>query len=120
VTIQDLIARWCNVIAFSFHWVKGNADHIDHQLKRDERINIEADIQADAIRAKACGTIVARPNCPHWDIEEVSLFIRGSKVTSGMKNQLTSQMQKESWSPETFVAINWNASERALRRLSNN
>jgi hypothetical protein len=86
-------------------------------------------MQADAIRAQACETIAARPNCPHWDIEEASLFIRGSKVTSDMKNQLTSQMhdgnlrfflmQKESWSPQ-FDAIDWNASERALGRLSKN
>jgi hypothetical protein len=109
VTIQDLIARWCKGIAFSSHWVKGNADRIDRPLTRYERLNIEAYKQADAIRAQACGTIAARPNCPHWDIEEASLFIRGSKVTSDMKNQLTSQMhdgnirsflmKKESLSP---------------------
>jgi hypothetical protein len=114
-TIQDIIARWCKGIALSFHWVKGHADRIDHPLTRDERLNIEADIQANAIRAQARGTIAGRPNCPHWDIEESSLFIRGSKVTSDMKNQLTSQMhdgnlrfflmQKESWSPQTFDAI---------------
>jgi hypothetical protein len=81
VTIQDLIDRWCKGIAFSFHWAKGHADRIDRPLTRDERLNIEADIQADAIRAQARGTIVAHSNCPHWDIEEASLFIRGSKVT---------------------------------------
>jgi hypothetical protein len=130
VTIQDLIARWCKGIAFSFHWVKGHAYLINRPLTRDERLNIEADIQADAIRAQACGTIAAHPNYPHWDIESASLFIRGSKVTSNMKNQLTSQMhdgnlcsflmQKESWSPQTFDTIDWNANERALRRISNN
>jgi hypothetical protein len=75
-------------------------------------------------------TIAARPNFPHWDIEASSLFIQGSKVTSDMKNQLTSQMhddnlrsflmQKESWSIQIFDAIDWNSSERALRRLSKN
>jgi hypothetical protein len=70
VTIQDIIARWCNGIAFSFHWVKGHADRIDRPLTRDERLNIEADIRYDAIRSQACGTIAAHPNCPHWDIEE--------------------------------------------------
>jgi hypothetical protein len=99
-------------------------------LTRDERLNIEADLQADAVRAQACGPIAAHPNCAHWDIKEASLSIRGRKVTSDMKNQLTSQMhddnlrsflmQKESWSTQTFDAINWNASERALRRLSKN
>jgi hypothetical protein len=129
-TIQDLIVRWCKEIALSFHWVKGLADRIDRPLTRDERLNIEAYIQADGIRSQARGTIVARPNCPHWDIKEASLFIRGSKVTSDMKNQLTSQMhddnlrsflmQKESWSTQIFDAIDWNASERSLRRLSKN
>jgi hypothetical protein len=74
-TIQDIIVRWCKGIALSFQWVKGHAYQIDRPLKRDERLNIEADIQADAIRAQARGTIAARPNCPHWDIEEASLFI---------------------------------------------
>jgi hypothetical protein len=47
-----------------------------------------------------------------------------------MKNQLTSQMhddnmrsflmQKESWSSQTFDAIDWHSSKRALRRLSKN
>jgi hypothetical protein len=69
VTIQDLIARWCKGIAFSFHWIKGHADRIDHPLKRYGRLNIEADKQAYAIRAQTCGMIAARPNCPHWDIE---------------------------------------------------
>jgi hypothetical protein len=129
-TIHDLIVRWCKGIALSFHCVKGHTDQIDHPLTRDERLNIEEDIQADAIGAQARGTIAARPNCPHWDIEEASLFIRGSKVTSDMKNQLTSQMhdgnlssfmmQKESSSTQTFDAIDWNASERALGRLSKN
>jgi hypothetical protein len=51
-------------------------------------------------------------------------------VTIDMKNQLTSQMyddnmrsflmQKESWSTQIFDAIDWNSSERALRRLSKN
>jgi hypothetical protein len=128
--IQDLIVRWCKGIALSFHWVKVHADQIDRPLTRDERLNIEADIQADVIRAQARGTIAARPTCPHWDIEAASLFIQGRKVTSDMKNQLTSQMnddnlrsflmQKESWSIHIFDAIDWNSSERALRRLSKN
>jgi hypothetical protein len=129
-TIQDLIIRWCKGIALSFHWVKGHADRIDRPLTRDERLNVEADIQADVIRSQAHGTIVARPNCPHWDIDAALLFTQGSKVTSDMKNKLTSQMhddnmrsllmQKESWSSQIFNAIDWNSSERALRRLSKN
>jgi hypothetical protein len=94
-TIQDLIVRWCKGVALSFHWVKGHADRIDRPLTRDEKLNIEAGIQADVIRAQARGTIAARPNCPHWDIEAASLFIQGSKVTSDMKNQLTSQLHDD-------------------------
>jgi hypothetical protein len=129
-TIQDLIVRWCKGIALSFHWVKGHADRIDRPLTRDEELNIEVDIQADVIRAQSRGPIGARHNCPHWDIEAASLLIQGSKVTSNMKNQLTSQMydnnmcsllmQKESWSSQTFDAIGWHSSKRALRRLSKN
>jgi hypothetical protein len=92
VTIKDLIVLWCKGIAFSFHCVKGHADRIDRPLTRDERLNIEADIHADAIRAQACGSIAAHPDCPHWDIKEASFLIRGSKVTSDMKNQLTPHM----------------------------
>jgi hypothetical protein len=129
-TIQELIVRWCKGIAISFHWVKGHADRIDLPLTRDERLNIEADIQADVIQAQARGTIAAHPDCPHWDIEAASIFIQGSKVTSDTKNQLTSQMhddnlrsflmQKESWSSQIFDTIDWNSSKRALRRISKN
>jgi hypothetical protein len=130
VTIQYLIVRWCNDIAFSFHWVKGHADLIDRPLTRDEILNIEADLQANAIRAQARGPIAERPNCVHWDIEEASLSIRGRKVTSDTKTQLTSQMHdddlriflmtKETWSPQAFDSIDWHASELAIRRLSKN
>jgi hypothetical protein len=74
-TIQDLIVRWCKGISLSFHWVKGHADRFDRPLTRDERLNIEADIQTDVIRAQVSGAISARPNCPHWDIKAASLFI---------------------------------------------
>jgi hypothetical protein len=76
------------------------------------------------------GPIAARLNCAHWDIEEASLSIRGSKVTSDMKTQLTSQMHdddirtfstmKETWYPQTFNSIDWYASELALGCLSKN
>jgi hypothetical protein len=128
--IQDLIVRWCKGISLSFHWVKGHTYRIDRPLTRYERLNIEADMQADVIRSQARGPLAARSNCPHWDIETASLFIKGSKVTSDMKNQLTSQMhddnmrsfliQKESWSSQIFDAIDWHSSERALRWLSKN
>jgi hypothetical protein len=93
--IQDLIVRWCKGIALSFHWVKGHTDRIDPPLTRDERLNIEADMQADVIRAQGRGPITTRTNCPQWDIEAASVFIQGSKVTSDMNNQLTSHMHDD-------------------------
>jgi hypothetical protein len=57
-TIQDLIVRWCKRIALSSRWVKGHADLIDRPLTRDERLNIEADMQANVIRAQARGPTV--------------------------------------------------------------
>jgi hypothetical protein len=42
VTIQDLILRWCDGIAFIFHWVKGHTDLIVGPLTRDERLKIKA------------------------------------------------------------------------------
>jgi hypothetical protein len=50
VTIQELVVWWCNGIVLSFHWVKGHEELIDRPLKRDEILNIEADLQADAVR----------------------------------------------------------------------
>jgi hypothetical protein len=130
VTIQDLIVRWCNGIACSFFWVRGNTDIIQRPLKRDERLNIEAGLQADIIHAQAREVIAARPNCAHWDIEKASLSIRGSKVTSDMKNQLTSQMHdddlhtflmmKETCPPKTIDNIERHANELAFRCLSKN
>jgi hypothetical protein len=93
VTIQDLIARWCTGIAFSFHWVKGHADRIDRPLTRDERLNIEADIQADAIRAQACGTIAARPNCPHCTIN--SFYVANDTVVIFDRAIFTRETGKE-------------------------
>jgi hypothetical protein len=126
MTIQHLILRCCNRIAFSFHWVKGHEDLIDRPLTRDERLNIEANLQADVIHAQARGTVAAGPNCDHWGIKEVLLSIRGSKVTSDIKTQLTSHMHdddlhtflmmKETWSPQTFDCIDWHDIELALRR----
>jgi hypothetical protein len=130
VTIQELIVRWSRDISFSFHWVEGHTDLIEQPLARNEILNIKADLHADVIRAQARGPIAARPNCAHWDIEEASLSIRGRKVTSDMKNQLTSQihdddlhtfrMTKETWYTHTFNSIDLHASALALRRLSKN
>jgi hypothetical protein len=50
------------------------------------------DLTADVIRAQTRGPIAAHPNYPHCYIEAASVFIQGNKVTSDMKNELTSQM----------------------------
>jgi hypothetical protein len=130
MTIEDLIVLWCNRIVFSFHWVKGHTYLIDRPLTRDERINIKPDLQADIVRAQARGPFAATPNCAHWDIEEALLSIRGSKVTSDMKTQVTSQMHdndlrtfltmKDTCSPQTFDSIDWHTSELPHIRLSKN
>jgi hypothetical protein len=62
VTIQDLIVQLCKGIALSFHWVKGDAYRIDRPLPIDERLNNEADMQSNVIRAQARGPLATRPN----------------------------------------------------------
>jgi hypothetical protein len=119
VTIQDLIVRWCKGISFIFHWLKVHVDLIDWPPIRGERLNMEVNLQANVVRAQARVSIVARPNCTHWDIEEASLSIIGIKVTSYMKTKLTSHMHdddlhtfiftKETWYPHTFDSIDWHA-----------
>jgi hypothetical protein len=47
---------------------------------------------ADKIIEEALGPYGARPNCSHWPVEKATLFIQGPKVTSGMKQQLASQL----------------------------
>jgi hypothetical protein len=99
-------------------------------MARYEILNIEADLQANVVHAQAKGPIDAQPNYAHWDIEEAPLSIRGSKVTSDMKTQLTSHMHdddlhtllltKDTCSPYIFDSIDCHASELALRRLSHN
>jgi hypothetical protein len=55
-------------------------------------VHIEADLLADKIREKLRGPYGARPNFPHWQVEKATLFIQGIKVTSGIKQQLASQL----------------------------
>jgi hypothetical protein len=72
--------------------VKGHADREDRALTQDKRFNIEADQLTDKRREEAQGPYGARPNRPHWTVEKATLFIQGTKVTSGMKQQLASQL----------------------------
>jgi hypothetical protein len=97
--------------------VTGHADLQERELTREERLNIVAYLLADETRANARGPYGARPNCPRWPVEKATLFIEGTKMTSGMKQQLSSQLSdgklkdyiidKEKWTQYTFNSIAW-------------
>jgi hypothetical protein len=91
-TFPSLQDEYCKEIPTKVQLVKGHDDREDRVLIRDERLNIEADLLADNIRAEARGPYRARPNFPHWPVEKATLFIQGTKVTSCMKQQLSSQL----------------------------
>jgi hypothetical protein len=74
--------------------VEGHADREERALARDERLNIEAYLLAYKRREEARGPYGAEPNCPHWPVEKITLFIQGTKVTSGMKQLLASQLSE--------------------------
>jgi hypothetical protein len=124
-TLRD---KWCRVIPTKVQWAKGHADRESRDLTRDERLNIIADLLADTTRANTQAPYGARPNCPHWPVEKSTLFIEGSKVTSGMKQQLKSQIldgklkehitDKEKWTQYTFDSVAWREYETAFKRLS--
>jgi hypothetical protein len=85
---------------------------------------------ADKIREEARGPYRARPNFPHWSVEKATLFIQGTKVTSGIKQQLASQLsdrklkdyiiEKEKWTQYTFDSVAWREYEISYKRLSKN
>jgi hypothetical protein len=93
-------------------------------LARDKRLNIEADLLADKIRAEARGPYRARPNFPHWPVDKAAMFIQGTKVTSGIKQQLASQLsnsklkyciiEKEKWTQYTFDSVAWHGGNMKL------
>jgi hypothetical protein len=127
-TYRDLKRQWCDNIEVSVRWVKGHADWEGRPLTKYEQLNAEADLLADQMRQKAIEVYGARPNCPHWPIEKVMMFIRRKKITNNMKYHLTSQlndpklrahiMAKEEWSEHTFDNVDWTAFETAFKRLS--
>jgi hypothetical protein len=84
--------KWCKEIPTKVQWVKGYVNKENRELTRDEQLNIEADLLADKIREEARGPYGARPNFSHWPVEKATLFIQGTKLTSGMKQQLASQL----------------------------
>jgi hypothetical protein len=61
-------------------------------LTKYERLNVEADLLSDQIREESRGVYGARPKCPHWPIEKVTLFIQRKKITSNMKYHLISHL----------------------------
>jgi hypothetical protein len=72
----------------------------------------------------------ARPNFPHWPVEKSTLFIQGKKVTSGMKQQLASQLsdgrlkdyiiENKKRTQYIFDSEAWREYEIAYKRLSKN
>jgi hypothetical protein len=72
--------------------MKGHADRENRALTRDERLKIEADLLTYKIREEARGPYGARPDYSHWPVEKATLFIQGTKVTSGIKQLLESQL----------------------------
>jgi hypothetical protein len=103
--------------------VKVHADREGRDLTRDKRLNILADLLADTTRANT------------WDPTERDLTAHtgqwkrrhfSSKVTSGMKQHLASQLSdgklqeyiidKEIWSQYTFDSVAWSDYEMAFKR----
>jgi hypothetical protein len=116
-TFHSLQYEWCKEITTTFQLVKGHADREDMALTRDGWLNIDADLLADKIIKDARGPYGARPNCPHCPVEKATLFIQGTKVTSGMKKKLASHLsdsklkdyiiEKGKWTQHTFDSVAW-------------
>jgi hypothetical protein len=116
-TIKDLQENWCRGMDITYEWVKGHADDLNRELTRAERLNVISDEQCDVVRLHASGTRSARSSTGLWESETCALFIRGSKITSRMKERLTQQLldadlrayleKKELWSGQQFESIDW-------------
>jgi hypothetical protein len=111
-TIKYLEKEWCHSICIIYSWVKGHADCMNRPLTRNERLNMKADAIADQIWNEARGPRRARPQCNHWEIENLSLSIGGVKRAGHMKQKLWSPLHdgdmmdylilKEEWKPLTL------------------
>jgi hypothetical protein len=127
-TIKDLQENWCRGMDITYEWVKGHADDLNRELTRAERLSVIADEKCDVVRLHASGTRIARSSTGLWDSETCVLFIRGSKITSRMKERLTQQLldadlrayleKKELWSAQQFESIDWTNYCSAFKRLS--
>jgi hypothetical protein len=128
ITIKDLQENWCRGMDITYKWVKGRADDLNREFTRAERLNVIADEQCDVVRQRASGTRSARSSAGLWDSETCALFIRGSKITSRMKERLTQKLldtylrayleKKELWSAQQFESIDWTTYCSAFKRLS--
>jgi ribonuclease HI len=126
-TYHNLWEESCQDIPIKVQWVKGHADREGRETTRDKRLNILTDLLDDTTWANARGPHGARPNCPHWPVEKATLLFEGTKVTSGMKQQLASQLMdgklqeyiidNKKWSQYTFYSVSWSDYERAFKRL---
>jgi hypothetical protein len=86
-----------------------------------------ADEHCDLLGQQAKGPRSARSSRGLWDSETCALFIRGSKITSRMKERLTQQlldgdlrsylMEKEHWNAHYFESIDWTNYSTAFKRL---
>jgi hypothetical protein len=86
-----------------------------------------ADEQCDVVWQQASGPRSAISSAGLWDSEKCDLFIRGSNITSLMKEQLTQQLldadlracleKKELWSAPQFESIDWTNYSSAFKRL---
>jgi hypothetical protein len=75
-----------------YEWVKGNADELNREPTKLERMNIVTDELCDVIRETVIRPFGVRPNCGLWPSERCALFIRGVNVTSKWKERLTQQL----------------------------
>jgi hypothetical protein len=86
------------------------------------------DKQCDIVRQQANIPRSAMSSAGLWDSETCALLIRGSKITSRMKERLTQQLldgdlrsyleKKEHWSAHHFESIDWKNYSSAFKRLS--
>jgi hypothetical protein len=91
-TITNLQEEWCNGINIQYTWVRGHADSLDRETTREERENITSYELCDIIRETATGREGERPNCGLYPAERCALFIKGTRITSNWKEQLTQQL----------------------------
>jgi hypothetical protein len=126
-TIHELQAMWCNNLDIKYAWLEGQAEKLDREPDKYERLNILADGICDDIRAAATGITGTRGSCGMRPSETCVLFIRDVKVKKRMKEILTQQlidgdiqkylMAKEKWTRKVLDSINWKSYGTAFKRL---